>query len=119
MANELYAKQHPDPLREGDDAAKAVQKTKNRISIDFIKSQIEHQEYLQSTTTPHMTILVMTMKNGFVVIGKSAPADPLNFDESLGKRFAYEDCVRQLWPLFAFSLRDQMTDVKYEWKNDG
>ena len=116
MANELYVKQHPDPLREADDAAKAVQKTRNRISLDFIESQIADREFLQSRTTPTMTIVVLTMKNGFVVIGKSAPADPLNFDESLGKKFAHDDAIRQLWPLFAFSLRDQMSDIAYEWR---
>ena len=116
MANELYVKTHPDPLREADDAAKAVQKTRNRISLDFIVSQIKDDEYLQSRTTPSMTICVVTMKNGFVVIGKSAPADPLNFDESLGKKFAHDDAIRQLWPLMAFSLRDQMTGTKYEWQ---
>jgi len=114
MANELYAKQHPDPLRETDDASKAVQKTKNRISLDFILSQIAYEEYLENRTTPHLTICVLTMKNGFVVIGKSAPADPHNFDESLGKKFAKEDAVRQLWPLMAFSLRDQMTNTRYD-----
>lgn len=113
MANELYAKSHSDPLRDTDNDAKAVQKTASRISLDFIESQIADKEFKTSRTTPSLTILVMTMKNGFVVIGKSAPADPLNFDESLGKKFAYEDAIRQLWPMFAFSLRDQMTDTRY------
>ena len=114
MANELYAKQHPDPLRDADNAARAVQKTRNRISLDFILENIAYEEYLDNRTTPTLTICVLTMKNGFVVIGKSAPADPLNFDQSLGKKFAKEDCIRKLWPLFAFSLRDQMTGTRYD-----
>lgn len=55
-----------------------------------------------------LSLCVLTMKNGFVVIGKSAPASPANFDPDLGKKFAYEDAVRQLWPLMGFSLRDQL-----------
>jgi hypothetical protein len=43
------------------------------------------------------------MRNGFVVIGKSAPLDPANFNDELGRKFSYEDCIRQLWPLYAFS----------------
>jgi hypothetical protein len=42
------------------------------------------------------------------VIGKSAPASPENFNAELGKKFAYEDAVRQLWPLMGFALRDRL-----------
>lgn len=54
------------------------------------------------------TLCVLVMKNGFVVIGKSAPASPENFDPALGKQFAYEDAIRQLWPLMGYSLRDRL-----------
>lgn len=57
-----------------------------------------------------MTLHVIVLKNGFMVIGKSAPADPLNFNAELGQNFAREDCIRQLWPLMAFGLREQIAD---------
>lgn len=55
-----------------------------------------------------MTICFLTMKNGFVVLGKSAPASPENYDEDKGRTFAREDAIRQLWPLMGFSLRDRL-----------
>lgn len=55
-----------------------------------------------------MTICFLTMKNGFVVLGKSAPASPANYDEAKGRTFAREDAIRQLWPLMGFSLRDKL-----------
>lgn len=55
-----------------------------------------------------MTICFLTMRNGFVVLGKSAPASPENFDAEKGKTFAREDAIRQLWPLMGFSLRDRL-----------
>jgi hypothetical protein len=55
-----------------------------------------------------LSICVLVMKNGFTVIGKSAPASPENFNPELGKKFAYEDAVRQLWPLMGFALRDKL-----------
>lgn len=55
-----------------------------------------------------MTLCFLTMKNGFTVLGKSAPASPENFDEAKGKTFAREDAIRQLWPLMGFSLRDRL-----------
>lgn len=55
-----------------------------------------------------LSICVLVMKNGFILIGKSAPASPANFNAELGKKFAYEDAVRQLWPLMGFALRDRL-----------
>ncbi len=55
-----------------------------------------------------LSICLLVMKNGFTVIGKSAPASAANFDAELGRRFAYEDAVRQLWPLMGFALRDRL-----------
>lgn len=59
-----------------------------------------------------LSICLLVMKNGFTVIGKSAPASAANFDTELGRRLAYEDAVRQIWPLMGFSLRDQL--ARYE-----
>lgn len=55
-----------------------------------------------------LTVFILTMRNGFVVIGKSAPASPENFDADKGRTFAREDAIRQLWPLMGFSLRDRL-----------
>ena len=48
------------------------------------------------------------MKNGFTLVGKSAPASPENFDPEKGREFAYQDAIRQAWPLMGFSLRDKL-----------
>jgi len=55
-----------------------------------------------------LSICVLVMRNGFTVIGKSAPASPANFNVELGMKLAYEDCIRQLWPLMGFALRDRL-----------
>lgn len=55
-----------------------------------------------------MTLCFLTMKNGFVVVGKSAPASPENFDPEKGRTFAREDAIRQLWPLMGFALRARL-----------
>jgi hypothetical protein len=55
-----------------------------------------------------LTLCALTMKNGFTVIGKSAPASAENFNAELGRKFAYEDAIRQLWPLMGFALRDRL-----------
>lgn len=55
-----------------------------------------------------LTLCILVMKNGFTVVGKSAPASPENFNAELGAKFAYEDAIRQLWPLMGFALRDKL-----------
>ncbi len=55
-----------------------------------------------------LSICIIVMRNGFTVIGKSAPASPENFNRDLGRKFAYEDAIRQLWPLMGFALRDKL-----------
>jgi hypothetical protein len=55
-----------------------------------------------------LSICILVMRNGFTVIGKSAPASPENFNAEFGKKLAYEDCIRQLWPLMGFALRDRL-----------
>ena len=98
-----------DALEMSDALSAAVQKTPNRVSLDQIRDKIEHIDYFHPERHPHMTIALLTLANGFVVIGKSAPADPANFDLAVGQQFAYEDAVRQIWPLEAYLLRDKLT----------
>lgn len=58
-----------------------------------------------------LTICVIVMKNGFVVIGKSAPASPQNFNADLGRQFAREDAIRQLWQLEGYALRERLANT--------
>jgi len=72
--------------------------------------RLGHDGAIQDATDTY-TVHVVVMRNGFIVVGKSAPADPANFNAELGARFAREDCIRQLWPLMAFSLRDKLSQA--------
>jgi len=97
-----------ESVRLTDDQSKAVQKTPNRVSLDSMLERIVNEEYLHPECLPTMTICVLEIENGFVLIGKSAPADPDNFDRELGKKFAHEDAIRQMWPLEAYLLRERL-----------
>lgn len=55
-----------------------------------------------------LSLCLLVMKNGFTIVGKSAPASAENFDAEKGRQFAYEDAIRQVWPLMDFSLRDRL-----------
>lgn len=62
----------------------------------------------QLTAVENLTICLLVLKNGFTIVGKSAPASPDNFNAELGRKLAYEDCVRQIWPLMGFALRSKL-----------
>lgn len=111
-----------DSLQASDAAAAAVA-VAPRVTLANIEGAIASSHYFTGrqavilTGPPGqpvpnelgtLTICLLVMKNGFTVIGKSAPASPENFNADLGRKFAYDDAVRQLWPLMGFALRDKL-----------
>jgi Phage protein (N4 Gp49/phage Sf6 gene 66) family len=97
-----------DDLAISDDEAAAVAKTPYRVTLDDMLSKVEREEYYRPIHAQHVTVAIVTMRNGYVLVGKSAPADPKNYDYELGRKFAKEDCIRQLWSLEGYALRERM-----------
>jgi hypothetical protein len=95
-------------VEEDEAAASAAQKTPNRVTLSSINERIEDIEYVHPKGHPHATVAFVTMANGFLVIGMSAPADPGNFDAERGEKFALEDAIRKIWPLDGYLLREKL-----------
>lgn len=112
-------------LRATDDFS-AAQSTHERVSLDGMTAKIVSEHYFTAGEAVRaldhpvagaagkspldvLTVCILVMANGFVVIGKSAPASPENFDMAKGQRFAYEDAIKQLWPLEAYALRERLS----------
>jgi hypothetical protein len=110
MQNEEALKQSTPSLSASDDASKAVQKTPWRVSLASMERAVANVEYIHPESIPHMTIAVVLLHNGYALQGMSAPADPANFNEELGRKFAYEDAMRKMWPLEAYVMRDVLTN---------
>ena len=106
-----------DTLKATDDYS-ATKATHPRVSLADMEAKIAGEYYTTAdkafdgcpTTDAmkYLTICVLSMENGFTIIGKSAPASPENFDEEKGRRFAYEDAIKQLWPLEGYALREKL-----------
>jgi len=108
-------------LETSDQAAAAVAKAP-RVSLKDIEAEIDCRydftagKAIHATLKPEtmpeslrvLSICILVMRNGFTVIGKSAPASADNYDMELGIQFAYEDAVRQLWPLMGYALREKL-----------
>ena len=108
-----------DSLKMTDAASAAVQKTPNRVALADIEAKIAAEYSFTMDKALHdvpipsslsvLTVVVIVMQNGFTVIGKSAPADEANFNADLGRKFAREDAIRQIWPLEGYALRERLT----------
>ena len=110
-----------DSLQATEDYS-AARATAPRVSLDDIKDNIETVHYFtagqalaalgqpvsETGSLDLLTICIVTVHNGFTVVGKSAPASADNFDAEKGRTFAYEDAVRQLWPLMGYELREAL-----------
>jgi hypothetical protein len=73
---------------------------------DMIASSHEYQP--EGTT---LTICVLTLRNGFTVVGQSAAASPENFDEHIGRQLAFEDAKRKVWAFAGYGLRDRLAST--------
>lgn len=76
-----------------------------RVTQDSIKEKIADVTYHRQGT---LTICVITMRNGFMQVGKAAPADTRNFDPEVGERYAFEDAFRGLWHLEGYLLCERL-----------
>ena len=99
-----------ESLETGDRLAAETQKTPNRVTLESMLSKIETEEFIRPDCHPTMVLCILKLTNGFVLVGKSAPADPENFKELLGQKFAREDAIRQMWPFEGYALRERMME---------
>lgn len=111
--------------QEIEKASAAIAKAP-RITLEIMESEIAAEYFLTAAQAlaglsppvpviPALaitTMCIMTLRNGFVVIGHSTPMSPDNFNIEHGERLARDQCIRQLWPHFAFFYRQ--TDLEMQ-----
>jgi hypothetical protein len=108
------------------EAASAAHYKAPRISLSDIEAEILCVAYMDGgnflthativerddkTVPPDahaVTICMVTLKNGWVLVGMSAPASPENFDAAHGRKLAYDRCIMQIWPLMGYTLKEQL-----------
>lgn len=78
----------------------------DRITPEYIDSRIAKIEFHRLTET--MTVCVITLDNGFTVIGQSACADPANYNQRIGEQIAESNARANLWAPFGFLLKEAM-----------
>lgn len=82
--------------------------TGQRVTKVYIERRISNTLFTSLVEGSTVTICQLTLDNGYSVRGESACVDPTNYNEDLGRHYAYEDAFKKLWPLFGFLLAERM-----------
>jgi hypothetical protein len=98
-----------------------------RVTLEQVRTSIVHEYFFtaadgvragqkvtgkmqgKAESLERLTFCVLVLRNGFTVIGKSACADPKNFQKDIGERIARDHAVRQIWELLGFQLCSKQT----------
>lgn len=57
-----------------------------------------------------MTFCVLILKNGTKVVGvNEGPVSPENFNPKLGREYARQKAIDQVWPMMGYELRSRLT----------
>ena len=78
---------------------------KNTVTIEKIESIILKENYIKVGLKTVIAILIL--ENGFEIIGTSACVDPDNFDFEIGKKYAREKAIDQIWMLEGYLLQSK------------
>lgn len=58
----------------------------------------------------HVTVCVLILKNGYKIVGvNEGSVDPANFDAEIGRKYAREKAVDQIWPLMGYELKTKLS----------
>lgn len=116
-------------VTEAELAAKAVAP---RVTPEDIEAAIVREYYFtadegiyghevligDSVSTPEpygplgrVTICVLVLRNGTKIVGANeGPVSPENFDAEIGRRYAREEAIDQIWPLLGYELRNRLAN---------
>ena len=79
----------------------------NKVTPESIISKVVGEMYFV-LPDGRTTICMLTMKNGYTIKGLSACVDAANFDINMGRKFEFEDAIRQIWPLEGYLLAERL-----------
>lgn len=81
--------------------------TAPRVTPERIDGLIAAEQYHVFPGTT-VTVCCLTLANGYSVVGESACASIVNFDEALGQRIARENARQKIWALEGYALRNEL-----------
>ncbi len=81
--------------------------TAPRITPDRLEEVIVSEQYFVFPNTT-FTACLLTLENGYNVLGESACVDAKNFNADIGRKIARENARNKIWPLEGYLLRQSI-----------
>jgi len=96
-----------DQSIENEIVAKGL--TAPRVTPDRLEEVIVSEQYhIFDNST--FTACLLTLKNGYTVLGESACASPENFNADLGRKIARDNAKNKIWSLEGYLLRQKLSE---------
>lgn len=83
--------------------------TAPRVTPERLEQVIVSEQYHVFPNTT-FTACLLTLKNGYTVLGESACASPENFNAELGRKIARDNAKNKIWALEGYLLRQKLSD---------
>lgn len=77
-----------------------------RLTLEYLESLIVDTQYQRFGETT--TVCALTLKSGFVLVGKSACISADIFDEEKGREIARADAINKLWELEGYHAKSNI-----------
>lgn len=69
----------------------------NQEKIEHLIGNVSYHHFGETTT-----VCAITLTNGFTVTGTSGCVDPNNFDETIGRKVAYDNAAKEIWAVAGY-----------------
>jgi hypothetical protein len=96
-----------DQSIENEIVAKGL--TAPRVTPDRLEEVIVSEQYHVFDNST-FTACLLTLQNGYTVLGESACASPENFNADLGRKIARDNAKNKIWSLEGYLLRQKLSE---------
>ena len=83
--------------------------TAPRVTPERLEEVIVSEQYHVFPNTT-FTACLLTLANGYTVLGESACASPENFNADLGRKIARDNAKNKIWALEGYLLRQKLSE---------
>lgn len=77
-----------------------------RLTPDIIDSLIKDKSFHKLTDV--LIVCVLTLQNGFELVGESSCVDPSNYNQQIGENIAFTNARDKIWPLAGYALKQKL-----------
>ena len=76
-----------------------------KLSLEWIENQVLTEEYI--TRGERFMVCIIYTKGGYYVTGESAPINPEEFKDELGRKYSREEALDKIWRIEGLIARKQ------------